>query len=226
MSIFSILRSSFTAKGAPVPDQEVPLQPPLAEQNPTEREAFKSPKLLAEWVGKYVIGGRTLEDDYSLLPDADARKDLEISPEQRDRCLREYSVLRLVGVSLFIKQHHPDTFWLLFTDHATPILWRHLKGAENDISQSELRNALEAYVLACEAADTEKCASLYMERIYDDNPKYMRMKLAGIGTIATDFILSTYEVFRDAYCQVTQGMSYKSFKQITDAIAKVSQGEE
>ncbi len=225
MSIFSILRSSFTAEGAPVPDQAVPLQPPLAEQNATDREVFKSPTLLAEWVGKYVIGGRALEDDYSLLPDADARKDLEISPEQRDRCLREYSVLRLVGVSLFIKQHLPDTFWLLFTDHATPILWRHLKGAENDISQSELRNALEAYVLACEAADTEKCASLYMERIYDDNPKYMRMKFAGIGSIATDFILSTYEVFRDAYCQVTQGMSYESFKQITDAIAKVSQGE-
>ena len=69
--------------------------------------------------------------------------------------------------------------------------------------------------------DVDLCANTYLKRIYDDSDHYLRMKAAGIGFISCDHIASHYEVFRDAHCRVTQGMSYDSFKAINNALEKV-----
>lgn len=221
MSIFSFLkRRTESTPDLPVP-QPHEAQPSAA---PSAREVFQSPKLLVAWVTEHFLDGIPLENDYDLLPDAESRQRLEISPEQRDRCLREYSVLRLAGVSLFVKQNYEDRFWLVFTDHALVGLLRHVQTAPIQIDQAELRQALEQYVAAGAAGDPDEISTLYMRRVYDDNPNYIRMKVTGIGMLANDTLLSTYDVFRDAYCKVMHGLSYETLKALNSAVEKVERG--
>lgn len=58
--------------------------------------------------------------------------------------------------------------------------------------------ALESYVSHSLAGKVQKIETLYMTRMYDDNPNYMRMKFAGIGTLAVDQICSSFDLFRGA----------------------------
>lgn len=216
--------------GQSVPEHTTAMEVVLApshDDSPktTDREVFNSPRLLADWVGTYIIASIPLEDDYSLLPDAETRQDLEISADQRDRCLREYTVLRVAGASLFIKQHYPDEFWLPFMDYVLPHLLKHIQSTGHVVDRNETREALETYVEAASSADAERCANFYMRRLYDDSPAYIRMKLAGIGSIANKQILSMYEIFRNAYCQVTKGMSYEAYEEFSAAIEKISKDE-
>lgn len=67
--------------------------------------------------------------------------------------LTQYSVLRLAGVSLFVKQTYEDRFWLVFTDHVLVGLFRHVQTASIQIDKAELRQALEQYVAAGAASD-------------------------------------------------------------------------
>ena len=113
---------------------------------PTEREIFKTPQLLADWVQRFIISGRSLEDDYHLVPNAEARRNLEITAEQRDRCLREYTVLRVAGVSLFVRQHYADEFWLVFMESILPHVMQHLQSTGHSVNREETRSALEGYV--------------------------------------------------------------------------------
>jgi len=48
------------------------------------------------------------------------------------------------------------------------------------------------------------------------------MRIGGIGKIAIDEIAAMYELFRDAYCKVIQGMPYETYRQLKEAIEKTS----
>jgi hypothetical protein len=189
-----------------------------AEQAPSEREIFGSPRLLAAWVNKYVLLPIPLDQDYDLLPDADARTNLEITVQQRERCLQEYSVLRMAGVSLFVKQAYSDEFWMAFSQHVVVHLKAHVTSTGLRVDEDGLREALEQYTLAGESAAVDKIETQYMTRIYDDNPNYIQMKLSGIGGLASCFILDTHEIFRSAYFQVTQGCTYGVYKKLPESI--------
>jgi hypothetical protein len=208
--------------------QTSPTLPYAKEQNSvasvrnTEKEIFQSPSLLAAWVYKFVLSPRPLEKDYELLPDDEVRKNLNITFEQRERCVREYSVLRTAGVSSFIKQNYPDSFWLAFSSQVAPYLCRHIYGARGEEHVSEVSQAVESYVDSFVSEDrVDLCEKNYLTRIYDDNANFYKLKCGGIGFIGFDNIAHTYEVFRDAYCQVTQGMSYASVNAIAEALEKM-----
>jgi hypothetical protein len=179
---------------------------------------FQSPILLADWVDRFILQPHPLEDDYKLLPDDQTRKDLNITIEQRERCVREYMVLRIAGVSAFVKQHYSDSFWLTFSIRVVAHLCQHLYGANGDGRALEVAKALEEYVDAATSKDVDRCSNEYMSRVYDDSDNFYRIARAGIGHISVQFLSDGYEIFRDAHCVVTQGMSYKSLKAITDAI--------
>jgi hypothetical protein len=187
-----------------------------------EKEIFQSPSLLAEWVNDFILRPFPLEKDYELLPDNETRKNLKITIEQRERCVREYSVLRVVGVSSFVKQHYPDSFWLGFSSRIIPYLCHHIYGERGDDHYSEVAQAVESYVDGFVSEDrVDLCAEIYLARVYDDNDNFFKIRLGGVGFIGFDFIGTTYEAFRDAYFQVTQGMSYKSLKLIADALENI-----
>lgn len=193
---------------------------PQRQLRPSEKEVFQSPSLLADWVNRFILQAHPLQDDYTLLPDDQTRKNLNITIEQRERCVREYSLLRIVGGSAFVKQHYPDDFWLAFSNRVVPHLCQHMYGS-GEGHELEVAKALEEYVDATASEDIDRCSKSYMSRVYDDSDNFYKLALGGIGYISTEFIMSTYEMFRDAYYQVTQGMSYKSLKAITDALEKV-----
>lgn len=210
MSIFSFFKRN--RPDSPEQPNSAIAQTPSAIAEPTGRQVFEDPTLLASWINKHYLESMPLSRDYDLLPDAEARAGLDISAAQRDRCLREHSVLRISGTSLFVKQYYEDAFWLQFTDQISVYLCKHIQTDHFETSTAAVREAIEQYVLAGEAQDADLISTNYMRRIYDDNPNYLRMKLSGIGMSANDTILSSYDVLRDAYCSIMHGMSYEALK--------------
>ncbi|MCK9202322.1 MAG: hypothetical protein M0P59_05840 [Gallionella sp.] len=221
MGLFDWLKGKQSAQ-ANLPLPYAKEQNSVASDGHTEKEIFQSPSLLAEWVDNFILRPFPLEKDYELLPDDETRKNLNISIEQRERCVREYSVLRVAGVSSFIKQNYPDSFWLAFSSQVAPYLCRHIYGARGDEHFSEVAQAVESYVDGFVSEDrVDLCAQNYLARVYDDSDNFFKLKFGGVGFIGFDFIAHTYEAFRDAYCQVTQGMSYESVKLIAEALEKI-----
>lgn len=222
MRLMSWLKGRQTTK----PPQVSPTTPAVPAQqpsSPSEKEVFQSPSLLADWVNRVILQPHPLKDDYKLLPDDETRKDLNITIEQRERCVREYSLLRIAGVSTFVKQHYPDEFWLAFSNRIVPYLCLHMYGASGEARTLDVAKAIEEYVDATASKDVDRCSKIYMSRVYNDSDNFYKLTLGGIGYISTEFIVSTYEIFRDSYCQVTQGMSYKSLKAITDVREKAKE---
>ena len=77
-------------------------------------ELFDNPKLLADWINEFLISSHTLESDIDLLPSAEIRESFNISYDEREKCLREYSVVRVAGYCLFVKKQYDDNFYLKF----------------------------------------------------------------------------------------------------------------
>ena len=163
------------------------------ERGQTMLDILKDRRLLADWVEKYMILGRPWEENFQLLPDEDAQRDLEITFEQKERVAKEYHVLRIAGVLIFARQHFDDgNYEALLNDLAG-----RLAGALG-LERIAVGQALESYVRHSLAGETSKVETLYMTRMYDDSPHYMRMKVADIGTIAVNHIGSSFDIFRDA----------------------------
>ncbi|MBK9131020.1 MAG: hypothetical protein IPM20_05185 [Gammaproteobacteria bacterium] len=189
---------------------------------PSEKEVFKSPVLLAEWVNKYLLEAFPLEDNYEHLPDEESRKELNITYEQRERYIREIPILRISGVSLFIKQYYNDEFWLKFSKAIYPFLYRHLHSDNyTDEQLTLLANAVEKYVSCAEDGDEKETSLHYMRRVYDDSDNFVKLLADGVGYLSVQWLMDAYEIFRDAYCTVTQGMSYESCKTILEAMEKI-----
>lgn len=182
-------------------------------------ETFDNPQLLADWINQFLISSRKLESDIDLLPDADIRDSFNITYDQRQRCLREYSVVRVAGYCLFVKNQYDDQFYLRFLTHITKHLCNHIYPNFNQTFFDETAKAIEEYVeLARNDTDEgKKLARTYLVRVYDDNENYLKMLIGGIGYIGANMIFEFYEVMRDAYCRAKQGMSYISYKAILDA---------
>jgi hypothetical protein len=195
---------------------------PQPQSISSEKDVFQSPSLLAGWVSRFILQPRPLVDDYKLMPDDETRKNLNITIDQRERCVREYSLLRIAGVSAFVKQHYPDDFWLAFQSGILPHLCEHMYGAIDEGRALDVAKVLEEYVDATISKDVDRCSKAYMCRVYDDSDNFYKLTLGGIGYISTEFIAGSYEIFRDAYYQATQGMSYQSAMAINDALEKVN----
>jgi hypothetical protein len=179
---------------------------PLAknvENVSTDKEQFQSPTLLAAWVTHWLLEKMPLEDNYKALPDEESRKSLNITYEQRERYVREIVVLRIAGISLFVKKHNDDIFWLAFSQSIYPLLAKYLNSDSYSTTSSVIADAVESYVKASEQSDEEKIAALYMRRVYDDSDHFLKLKMAGVGYLAVQWLMDSYEVFQDTYRQVT-----------------------
>lgn len=185
---------------------------------------FYSPSLLAEWVNKHFLEQLPLESNYELLPDDESRKNLNITFEQRERYIRELPITRIAGISLFIKEHYNDEFWLKFSSAIYKNLYQHLYREEYENEQiASLANAVEKYVAYAEKGDDKEASMFYLHRVYDDSDNFLKLLTGGVGYLSIEWQMETYEIFRDAYCQVTQGISYESYKLIKEALEKVEE---
>jgi hypothetical protein len=89
--------------GKAIPDDRKVEPSSVNQAEPSEKDSFQSPILLAEWVNRWWLQQIPLEDNYASLPGEEQRKSYNITYEQRERYVREITVLRLAGVSLFIR---------------------------------------------------------------------------------------------------------------------------
>lgn len=167
--------------------------PPVQERRQTMLDILNDRRQLADWVEEYMILGRPWEENFQLLPDEDAQRDLEITFEQKERVAKEYHVLRIAGVLMFVRQHYDDGNYEATLNDLAGRLARALGVERSDVGQ-----ALDNYVRHSLAGEANKVETLYMTRMYDDSPHYIRMKVSGIGTIAVNHIGSSFDIFRDA----------------------------
>ena len=152
---------------------------------PTEKEIFQSPELLAKWTNKYFLEAFPLEGNYEHLPDDESRKDLNITHEQRERYIREIPALRIAGVSLLAKQYYEDEFWLKFSRAIYHFLYRHLYGDVYTIEQlAALANAIEKYVSCAEDGDEKETSLHHMHRVYDDSDNFVKPLAGGLDYLS------------------------------------------
>lgn len=191
------------------------------ESRPAEKgEEFRSPSLLASWVNQYLLEALPLEGNYSLLPNEESRREFNITYEQRERYIREIPILRVAGLCLFVRQHYDDAFYVAFSAYLYPHLVKYLSSDSYAINIGQIAEAVEAYIDAASKGDNKKISLQYMRRVYDDSDHFVKLTVAGVGALAIDWFATGYEVFRDAYYKVTQGMSYESVRLITEAMHK------
>lgn len=167
--------------------------PAATEREPNMVDILSDRRLMADWVETYLILGRPWEENFQLLPDEDAQRDLEITFEQKERIAKEHHILRIAGVLIFARKHFDDGTYEAFLNDMAGRLASAL-----GLERIAVGQALESYVRHSLAGEVQKVEMLYMTRMYDDNPNYMRMKFAGIGMIAVDQIGSSFDLFRDA----------------------------
>ncbi|QOJ23494.1 MAG: hypothetical protein HRU78_07400 [Gammaproteobacteria bacterium] len=190
---------------------------------PSEKDIFQSPTLLAEWVEKFVIQSSSIEDDFNMAPDEAARKSLNITHEQVERLAREEGLLRAVGASFLVKQYYDDSFYLKYFSSIYKVVATHMYIDPRPEDISDTRKALETYVNSIanpEDEELKEFQKLYLHRIYGDNDNFYKLMLGGIGSLAINTSLSTFEAMRDAYFKVIQGMPYESAKLIKEAMDK------
>ncbi len=199
---------------APPPE---PPAPPIPVE--TMRSVFEHPAKVAAWLDEFIITPRPWRENFAIGPDADAQRDLEITFEQRERLAKEHTVLQIAGMLLVLKQHKDDGYYQAVLSDLTSRLVRALEFGPKQ--RFELGQALDLYVNSANDGKLEDGERQYLTRMYDDNPNYFRMKLSGIGGIATSTMLGGFEILRDIYYEATQGMKYATFVRVAEAIAKI-----
>jgi hypothetical protein len=197
---------------------------PATDLTRSMKEVFASAEDLANWVGDFVIDKATWRGDFSLLPDEAAQRDLNITFAQKDRCVKEYSVLRLAGMVLYVRQQFDNAYSERFLSIVTTRLASD-HGATTQADVLTLGQALDDYVKKCMQEDENDVGLQYMKRVYDDNDNFLRMRVAGIGTIALGFIETGFSVLRNVHYEAITGMSYDTHVAL-DKAAKLAKGSE
>jgi len=195
---------SVSSQDHSVHDSEIKKSKPKSQ---APQYVLSSPTQLAKWVAQYALFGIPIEHYYSILPDEDSRKNLNITLNQRERCLREYPVLRIAGISYFIKKHYSDEFWLAFSEAIAPLVKEYVHTENDPEYLQSTPNAIESYVKALTSNRIEDNETTYLRRVYEDNENYLKMKFAGIGTIANEYIFDSYEIFKVFFHKMHTGQS-------------------
>lgn len=163
-------------------EQLIPDSSPKYEK-PSEKNIFESPSELAAWVDEFVTQSSSVEDDFSMAPDEDARENLNITYEQIERLAREEGLLRIVGASFLIKQYYDDSFYLKYFSAIYKAVAIHMYSDPTPDEIRETRNALESYVNFIANPEDEELKEFqkqYLRRIYDDNDNFYKLMLAAL----------------------------------------------
>lgn len=194
------------------------------DSNISEKEIFQTPSKLAAWVTEFIVHASSVEDDFDMAPDEEARKNLNITYEQVERLAREEGLLRAVGAGFLVKQYYDDSFFLKFISAIYQPVASHMYSEPTLEQTKDTREAIEGYINSIADPEDEELKEFqkqYLRRIYDDNDNFYKLMLGGIGGLSIQTSLNTFELMRDAYYKVTQGISYESAKLITEAMEKV-----
>ncbi|WP_371367559.1 hypothetical protein ACA097_27830 [Pseudomonas sp. QL9] len=186
----------------------------------TGRELLADPAALADWVGQHFLKSRPWQNNLELLPDTSAQEALDITFAEKERFAKENSVLRIVGVLMFMQQIESQDYSEKFLSY----LAGELAAAINE-PRLEVGQALTDYLRLCVAGDDARVATLYLERIHGQNPNYLRMKISGVGSTGPSTIADTYDIFRDAYWQFRTGYTYAEAMQKVAEAKKVAEAD-
>lgn len=193
--------------------------PQVPQRELSAKEIFSDSALFTDWVDEYLIRNMPWRNDFHVLPDEAAQRDLNITFEQRERLVKEHTVLRIVGVLVFVHNYYGDERYqsLLNAMSGRLVDVLELEGAN---AKYVLGQALDEYSRGALAEDSKALSILYMRRVYDDSDHYVRMLHAGIGETAAIELTSSYEVMRDQYFKTVVGHSYETHLLLEEALMK------
>lgn len=202
-------------RGTAAPDEQTlaPARPPTMQQ------AFADAELFTEWVDEYLIRAMPWRSDFDVLPDEEIQRDLNITFLQRERLVKEHSVLRLVGVLVFVRERYGDGRYQAMLNDIAARLANALELEAAD-AKGTLGQALDDYSSGFAADDSKTLAVLYMRRVYEDSDHYLRILHAGVGQTAVIEISGSYEVIWGHYFEVVVGHRYETEVLLKDAIAR------
>lgn len=210
---------SATSTSPPVPAE---LAPSL-QREPTMKETFGETTLFTDWVDEYLIRNMPWRNDFHVLPDEAAQRDLNITFDQRERLVKEHSVLRIVGVLVLVHEKYGNERYQATLNGLAGRLAGALEFDEPN-ARSTLGQALDDYSRSTIAGDSKAMSILYLRRVYDDSDHYIRMLHAGVGQTAVIEISSSYDVIRDHYFNIVVGHSYETDVLLREALAKTKGG--
>jgi hypothetical protein len=163
---------------------------------PMESESLlESPEKLAEWAGEWFLRRRPRSDDYQFAPDEIFRKTFAVSAIEVERCVTECSVLRIAGACIFVKDTFSDTFFLRFLASLPAQLEEFSASCSVPEDRGSYLKALEEYVASIAVEDAQAVHRLYIERVYAENPNWVKLSASGVGRIADGFIKAGIEAF-------------------------------
>lgn len=183
------------------------------------REVFEDAAMFTDWVDEYLIKRMPWRNDFNMLPDESTQRNLNITFEQRERLVKEHSVLRIVGVLVLVHEKYGNERYQWMLNEMAGRLAGALEFDEPN-ARGTLGQALDDYARSTMAGDSKTLSILYMRRVYDDSDHYVRMLHAGVGKTAVIEISGNYEVIRDQYFKGVVGHSYETDVLLKEAQAK------
>ena len=196
--------------------------PQVPQREPSAKEIFADSALFTNWVEEYLIKAMPWRNAFHMLPDEAAQRDLSITFEQKERLVKEHTVLRIVGVLVFVHNFYGDERYQSLLNAISGRLVDALE-LEDANARYVLGQALDEYSRGALAEDSKALSILYMRRVYDDSDHYIRMLHAGVGDTAVIELTGSYEAMRDQYFNTVVGHSYETHVLQEEALAKVGQ---
>lgn len=196
-------------------------QVPEQEQRAANAALADDPVQFAEWVGRYALQAVDPDKDLELCPSEEQCQRLQITPEQREACRREFSVMRALGACMFVGRNLPHSYYGTFKREicaaTTGILW----GIPTDGRISEISSAIDSYIEALEKESSTAFSLAYLDRVYAGNPHEAGLFAGGIFQIPLQRAMAVFEAVQDGYCRLKFGVPFKAL----EALQKIAEKE-
>lgn len=196
-----------------------PSEPIKSNDNTEGRKVASDPVLFANWVNEYIILGQSFDSDFSLAPNEEQCKRLNISNKERALCANEYVLLRALGACLFVRKYLDERYYLGFRDALLPSVIERMSRNAPYNHYDNPAEALDQYIEELKSESHVGFSMLYLSRVYPDTPNSQSLFLNGIPvTIAFEYAMDSLKQVRNGYSLLSTGFEYEALEKINDIL--------
>lgn len=211
----SFLRRIF-GSSKPTPSQETQSKDNAKREG---RNVATDPVLFANWVNEYIILGLSFDDDFSLAPNEEQCKRLNISNKERTLCANEYVLLRTLGACLFVRKYLDERYYLTFRETLLPPVIERMNRNAPYNHYDNPSDALDQYLEELKSDSHVGFSMTYLNRVYPDSPNSMSLFLNSIPvTIAFEYAMDCLKQVRNGYSVLSTGFEYEALEKIEDIL--------
>lgn len=192
------------------------------DQDAANAALADDPVRFAEWVGRYALHAVEPHQDLELCPSEEQCQRLQITPDQREACRREFTIMRALGACMFVGRNLPSTYYGTFKREICGATAGILYGIPTDNRINEMSSIIEGYIEALGEDSPAAFSLAYLDRIYSGNPNEAGLFAVGIFQIPLQIATGVFEAVQDGYCRLKFGLPFKA----VEALQKISENEQ